>query len=321
VAALERWRRLMRLRRIGQLVLSHAVGLAATEAAPRRLWALVRRRPEPVDTGRRVRRLLEDLGPTFVKLGQLLSTRPDLVPADVMRELERLQDDVPPEPAEAVRRVIEDELGQPAERLFASFDWAPLAAASLGQVHAATLPDGRRVAVKVQRPGVEPTVNADLAILGDALRFLSRISALRELYDPDALVDEFARGLRAELDYTREGRNAERLRALLPASSRVVIPPVVWAFTRRRVLTLEYVDGLKPTGPAQLRAAGFDPRDVARTLAYAILHMVFHDGLFHADPHPGNLAVLPDGRTSTAPTSSATWRNCAIATTRCRCAP
>lgn len=286
----------MRYRRIVQLVLAHGLGFAATEASPGRLWARVRQRPAPVDTGVRLRRLLEDLGPTFVKLGQVLSTRPDLVPADVMVELEHLQDHVPPEPDHAVRRMIESELGAPVERLFASFDWTPIAAASLGQVHAASLPDGRRVVVKVQRPGVEPTVNADLGILGDALRYLARTPALGDLYDPDALVDEFARGIHAELDYTREGRNAERLRHALAPDGRIVIPAVVWPFTRRRVLTLEAVEGTKPTGPERLREAGLDPQAVARTLAHAILRMIFRDGFFHADPHPGNLAVLADGR-------------------------
>ena len=296
VPPLDRWRRLMRYRRIVQLVLVHGLGFAATEASPGRLWARVRQHPAPVDTGVRLRRLLEDLGPTFVKLGQVLSTRPDLVPADVMVELEHLQDHVPPEPDQTVRRMIETELGAPVEQLFARFDWTPMAAASLGQVHAASLPDGRRVVVKVQRPGVEPTVNADLAILGDALRYLARTPALRELYDPDALVEEFARGIHAELDYTREGRNADRLRRALPTDGRIVIPEVVWSFTRRRVLTLEAVEGVKPMSADHLRAAGQDPEAVARTLAHAILRMVFQDGFFHADPHPGNLAVLADGR-------------------------
>jgi ubiquinone biosynthesis protein len=286
----------MRYRRIVQLVLTHGLGFAASEASPGRLWARVLRRPAPVDAGVRLRRLLEDLGPTFVKLGQVLSTRPDLIPAEMMAELEHLQDHVPPEPEHAVRRVIESELGRPVEQLFASFDWTPIAAASLGQVHAACLPDGQRVVVKVQRPGVEPTVNADLAILGDALRYLARTPALRDLYDPDALADEFARGIHAELDYTREGRNAERLRKNLQADGKVVIPGVIWPFTRRRVLTLEAVEGVKPTSAERLREAGQDPEAVARTLAFAILHMVFHDGFFHADPHPGNLAVLEDGR-------------------------
>jgi ubiquinone biosynthesis protein len=286
----------MRYRRIVQLVLVHGLGFAATEASPGRLWARMRQRPAPVDRGPRLRRLLEDLGPTFVKLGQVLSTRPDLVPADVIEELEHLQDHVPPEADQAVRRVIESELGAPVEALFPEFDWTPIAAASLGQVHAASLPDGRRVVVKVQRPGVEPTVSADLAILGDALRYLARTPALADLYDPDALVDEFARGIHAELDYTREGRNADRLRKVLPADGRIVIPAVVWPFTRRRVLTLEAVDGIKPTSAERLREAGQDPRAVARALAHAILRMVFQEGFFHADPHPGNLAVLPDGR-------------------------
>ncbi|MCL6594883.1 MAG: AarF/ABC1/UbiB kinase family protein [Firmicutes bacterium] len=296
MAVQDRWRRLVRYRRIAQLVLTHGLRLAAREASPGRLWALVRHRSVPLDTGVRVRRLLEDLGPTFVKLGQLLSTRPDLVSADILRELEHLQDHVPPEPAAAVRRVVEGELGQKVEELFASFRWEPIAAASLGQVHAATLPDGSHVVVKVQRPGVEPTIQADLAILGDVLRLLGRAANLRDLYDPEALVDEFARGLRAELDYAREGRNAERLRSLLPPGARVVVPRVIWPYTRRRVLTLEAIEGLKPTDPERLRQAGHDPSDVARTLARAILHMVFHDGFFHADPHPGNVAVLPNGR-------------------------
>jgi len=292
----DRWRRLLRYRRIVQLLLTHGIVFAAAEAAPARLWARARRQPTDASAGVHLRRLLADLGPTFVKLGQLFSTRPDLVPADVVRELEQLQDRVPPEPASRVRAVIEGELGAPVETLYRTFEWTPIAAASLGQVHRATLADGRRVVVKVQRPGVEPTVNADLEILGDALRILARMPALRDLYDPDALVAEFARGIRAELDYDREARNADRLRRSLPTDSRVVIPHIEWTLTRRRVLTMEAFEGLKPTDPRTVAAAGHDPREVARLLAHAILRMVFRDGFFHADPHPGNLIVLADGR-------------------------
>lgn len=295
---LGRLRRLARYRRIAQLLVAHGVGYAAAEALPQGLYALFRRRPPPSrEVGVRVRRLLEDLGPTFVKLGQILSTRPDLVPHDIIRELEHLQDDVPSETPQAIRAVLESELGRPVEEVFPVFRWDPIASASLGQVHEASLPTGEAVVVKVQRPNVRQTIEADLGILGDVFHLLSQLPGLSGLYDPDRLVDEFSRSLLAELDYTREGRNADRMRRNFEKSGdHVIVPRVFWSTSRSRVLTMERIVGVKPTDPDAMRARHLDPSDTARTVATAILRSVFVFGFFHADPHPGNLIVQQDGR-------------------------
>lgn len=295
---LTRLRRLARYRRIAQLLVAHGIGYAAAEAFPQGLYALLRRRPPPTrEVGVHVRRLLEDLGPTFVKLGQILSTRPDLVPHDIIRELEGLQDHVPPESPQAIREVIESELGQTVEELFPVFRWDPIASASLGQVHEATLPTGESVVVKVQRPNVRRTVEADLGILEDVFHLMSQLPGLSGLYDPDRLVDEFSRSLLAELDYTREGRNADRMRRdFARTGDRIIVPRVYWKTSRSRVLTMERIVGVKPTHPDAMRAHHLDPSDTARIVATAILRSVFVFGFFHADPHPGNLIVEDDGR-------------------------
>jgi ubiquinone biosynthesis protein len=290
-------RRFGRYRQILGLVAAHGFGyLLDGYLLPSVVERLARRRSDRrLPRGVRLRRLLEDLGPTFVKLGQLLSLRPDLLPGDLVRELERLQDHVPPEPPELVRAVLEAELGAPPESLFATFEWQPIAAASLGQVHAAALPDGRAVVVKVQRPGVRRTVEDDLEVLSDLVRRFGRHPSLRAVTDPEGLLAEFRRSLHDELDYTREGRHADAMRRQVH-DTRVAIPHVYWNLTTGRVLTLEALYGVKPTDREAMAAAGHDPRRIARLLAQTVLHAIFEAGYFHADPHPGNLAVLPDGR-------------------------
>jgi ubiquinone biosynthesis protein len=185
-----------------------------------------------------VRLALEELGPTFVKLGQVLSTRPDLIPPVYIAEFAKLQDTVPPAPWEPVRTQIKAELGAPLEELFAAFDRTPIAAASLAQVHAATLPDGSEVVVKVQRPNIEPTIEVDLELLSDLAHLLQERTPLGELYDLPQIAEDFATTLRDELDYRREGRNADRFRANFADKSHLYIPHIYWDFTTRRVLVL-----------------------------------------------------------------------------------
>lgn len=244
----------------------------------------------------RVRLVLEELGPTAIKLGQFLSARRDLIPPALARELEKLQDEVPPVDFEQVRPVVEAELGAPLEELFAAFDPKPLAAASLAQVHPATLPDGRPVVVKVQRPGIEERIEADLAILHDLAALLERRTELGKIYALTEVAEEFAHTIRAELDFRLEGHHADRFRENFAGDDRVHIPEVIWSHTGRRVLTLERVYGVKITDVAGLRAAGHDPTAVAQRIAEAILTQVFDHGFFHADPHPGNIFVSPEGR-------------------------
>ena len=253
------------------------------------------KRPEPYTEAEHVRLALEDLGTTFVKLGQIVSTRSDLVPPELQRELAKLQDQVPAEPRAAIEEALDAELGHPVEEIFASFDWSPLAAASIGQAHTATLRDGTAVVVKVRRPGVVERVDEDLHILADMAAVVARRLGPAAAYDVVGLVDEFARTLRAELDYVAEGRNAERFAQAFSGSPDVRIPRIFWETTTSRVLTLERMRGVKVSDDGALAAAGIDREALATRLARLYLKMVFDDGFFHADPHPGNYFIEPDG--------------------------
>ena len=240
--------------------------------------------------------MLDELGPTFVKFGQLLSTRPDIVPPDIIAELRGLQDDVRPFPFADVERTIREELGQPIERLFTEFDEQPLAAASIGQVHRATLPNGRRVVVKVQRPNAPRQIEADLALMYQAARLAKeRVRAL-DFIDANEIVDEFARSIRQELDYRLEARNADAFHKNFAGHPHVAVPKVYWSYTRSRVLTLEYLDGVQ-LADIDVEHWTLDQR---RRLAYLIaetwMTMIFRHGFFHGDPHPANILVLSPER-------------------------
>lgn len=245
---------------------------------------------------RHVRLALEELGTTFIKLGQILSTRDDLLPPDYIAELSLLREHVPETPVQDIIAVIEAELRAPLADLFRTFDLTAHASASIGQVHSATLHDGTKVVVKVQKPGVATQVAEDLAILQQLAGFAERHSPFAEDYDLIDLVDEFAWTLRNELDYVREGRNADQFRADFAESTEVVIPRVFWDRTTTRVLTLERIDGLHIDDLAALDAAGIDRKALARRAAGIVLDEVFIHRFFHADPHPGNFVVLEDGR-------------------------
>ena len=243
----------------------------------------------------RVRVTIEQLGPTYVKLGQTLSTRPDILPPAYIAELTKLLDTAPPFPAEDVAWIIETELGRPVKDLYAWFDWEPIAAASIGQAHRAELHTGERVIVKVQRPGVEQVIASDMDLLIRQARFLESRSVMLRQYNVVGLLQEFREGLLKELDYTIEGRNADRLRDELRHDPRAVIPHVYWDLTRRRVITLEEIEGIQFTELDELRAA-CDTSLLAKTLVELYFWQVFEGGLFHADPHPANLIALGSAR-------------------------
>jgi ubiquinone biosynthesis protein len=283
-------RNIGRLSEIAQVAVKHGFG-----------YALDGRKagdPETGQTarGRHLREMLDELGPTFVKFGQLLSTRPDVVPPDIVAELRGLQDDVRPFPYEDVERMIREELGQPVERLFTAFDPTPLAAASIGQVHRATLPNGREVAVKVQRPNAPRQIEADLSLMYQAAKLAKeRIRAL-DFIDTNEIVDEFSRSIRQELDYRLEARNADTFHKNFAGHPHVAVPRVYWTYTRSRVLTLEYLEGV------QLADLDFEhwSLEQRRHLAYLItetwMTMIFRHGFFHGDPHPANILVLSPER-------------------------
>lgn len=255
-----------------------------------------RRRAEVYTRPEHVRMALEDLGPTFVKLGQIASTRPDLLSPAYQRELARLQDSVPAAPAAAIRAVVAGELGRPVQEVFASFDDEPIAAASIGQAHAARLHDGTEVIVKVRRPGAVEVVDADLALIRRLAETAVRRSELADRYDAVGLVEEFSDTLRAELDYTREAESARRFAASFADDPEVRIPRVFSEHSGERVLTLERLRGIKIDDVSALDAAGIDRTALAARASRMLMKMVFEDGFFHADPHPGNFFVEPDGR-------------------------
>ena len=291
-------RNLGRYRQIAQVLTRYGfgyileqIGLATLLSLPGRM---LRQRPASHLTGpQRLRMALTELGPTFVKLGQALSTRPDLLPADYIYELGKLQDDVPPFDSAIAIATIERELGRSIDRLFRHFERVPLAAASLGQVHAATLHDGTSVVVKVQRPGIETTVNIDLAIVHDLAALAQERLVVGRQYDLVELAWEFSATLRAELDYRREGRNADRFHKHFSNDSTVHVPAIYWDYSSASVLTMERLVGVKINDIAQIDASGLDRPQLARNACALILKEIFADGFFHADPHPGNLFALP----------------------------
>jgi ubiquinone biosynthesis protein len=241
----------------------------------------------------RVRMILEELGPTFVKLGQVASTRPDLVPAEFISELEKLRDAVPPFPFEQVREIVAAELHRPPAELFAKFEPESLAAASIGQVHRARLPDGEEVVVKVQRPGIRHTIEVDLEIMLHLATLLERHVEELELHRPTRIIEEFARVMEQELDYGVERAHLERFANQFMDDDTVYVPKVFGDYSTSRVLTMEYVAGVKLADLDGLADRGLDRRRIAARGAELILKQVFVHGFFHADPHPGNVFVLP----------------------------
>ena len=242
--------------------------------------------------GQRLRAMLDELGPTFVKFGQLLSTRPDVVPPDIVFELKALQDDVTAFPSEEAERVIEEELGLSVRQLFVEFDPEPLAAASIGQVHRAVLPNGRKVVVKVQRPDAPRQIEADLELLYQAARFgRDRLKAL-SFIDPVSVVDEFARTIRQELDYRLEARNAEQFHRQFAGHPNVRVPRVYWSYSAGRVLTLEELEGVQLRDLDLARYTIEERGRLANLIAETWMTMIFRNGFFHADPHPSNILVL-----------------------------
>ncbi|MBG0740629.1 AarF/ABC1/UbiB kinase family protein [Paeniglutamicibacter antarcticus] len=250
----------------------------------------------PLSNAEHLRLALAELGPTFIKLGQVLSTRSDLLPPEFRNELAKLQDDAPALPAGTVEELIVQELGALPTTLFAAFDSEPLACASIGQAHTATAMDGTELVVKIRRPGAVRQIEEDLEILQNLAAQASRRWAIAEDYDLMGIAAEFAQTLRAELDYLQEGRSAERFTVNFSGDDGVHIPKIFWDFTTSRVLTMERIRGIKVSDLAALDAAGIDRRDLAKRAAGAAAKMIFEDGFFHADPHPGNLFIQDGGR-------------------------
>ncbi len=293
-------RHLQRYREIARVFIHHGfgelvdtLGLIPYLSLPQKILRGSEPSPSPLGMPHRLRLVMEELGPTFIKLGQVLSTRPDLLPVDYITEMTKLQDTVPPVDWSTIRAQIDAELKTPLENVFADFVPVPIAAASLSQVHPATLPDGTQIVVKVQRPNIQATVETDLEILFDLARLVQERTPLGEIYDLPGIVEEFSATLRAELDFYREGHNADRFRQNFQGERFLHIPKIYWDFTTRRLLVLELISGLKIDNIEAMDDKGYDRHQIALNAARMLIKEVLEDGFFHADPHPGNFVIMP----------------------------
>ncbi len=270
--------------KIGQLV----------EFGRRKFSRSGRERVESLSGPRRLRLALEELGPTFIKFGQILSTRPDLIPLPFAAELSRLQDQVPPADAAEVEEAFRGELGESPRKIFREFDPRPLAAASIGQVHRAVLPDGTEVAVKIRRPGIKKTIEIDLEIMNYLAGLMERHLTEFQIIRPQRIVKEFARTLEEEIDYTVEAGHVERFAEQFRGREGIAVPRVFREFSSEGVLVLENIEGVKASRLDILREGDYDCRLLAARGADLMIAQIFEFGFFHADPHPGNIFILPD---------------------------
>ena len=242
----------------------------------------------------RLRKVLEELGPTFIKLGQILSVRPDLIPIDLCNELSKLQDRVPPFDYGDIKKQIKESLGSYPEELFSAFNSTPIAAASLGQAHQARLKTGEDVVVKVQRPDIRRTIETDIDILYTLAQLAGRYMADIKVFDPNSIVNEFSKVITKEIDFTHEAHNIDKFCKNFKDSTTVRIPKVFWEYTRSKVITTEEIKGIRLNDYLNQPHSSEEKMTVALNGANAILQQIFVDGFFHADPHPGNIFILPD---------------------------
>lgn len=292
-----RYRHIQRYRQIINVVSKHGLGHLLDLIGLKNPLPLSQRKKISAhpNTATRVRMVLEELGPTFIKIGQLLSMRPDLLPLEYLVQLEKLQEQVTPVGFEQIKKVIESELNLPLMSFFADINPNPLAAASIGQVHSAQLLTGETVVVKVQRPGIQKLVRTDLEIIEDLAGFLQSRTEWGRVYNIIDLSDEFARSIRDELDYTIEAGNAERLAKNFQNDPTVRFPKVFWEFSTGQVLVLEAISGNKIYDSSRLDNLKINNATVCQNLVNSFLKQLFQDGFFHADPHPGNILIANDG--------------------------
>ena len=296
----KRYKNINRLRQIINILIKYGfdyfveqLGLISLIAKGEKILKRKRSKIDQISFSVRVRLALEELGPTFVKLGQILSTRPDIIPREYIKELEKLQDEVPPYSYDLVEQMVQKELGANVSELFKSFDEKPFAAASLGQAHKAILKEDKvKVVVKVQRPDMEKIIETDLDILFQLARLTEKYIPESRLYDPVGVAEEFAKTIRMELDYGTEGRNAERFRKNFKEDKTVFIPNIYWELSSKYILTMEYIEGIKINHLKELDKAGYDRKQIAENGAKAFMKQMLIDGFFHADPHPGNILVM-----------------------------
>ncbi len=303
------WRRhyrdIPRIRRIIAVASHHGFGHLVEQLGLQRFISVGRRvltfRKQPPlehkkSAPERMRLVFEDLGPSFIKLGQVLSCRPDMLPIEYAQELCKLTDSVSPFPFPEVKKTIEEDLGAPITRIFAEFAPAPVAAASIAQVHRARLHDGAEVMVKVQRPNIELIIEKDISILRGLAELIEAHLAEMAVYNPRGIVEEFSRSIRRELDFFIEASNAAHMRKNFEKSDLLYIPQVFPELSSKRVLVMEKLEGIRIDEFERIEGAGFDRAEITKKGAAAYFQMILQDGFFHADPHPGNIFVLSDGR-------------------------
>ena len=279
---------------ISRVLIKHGMGEIIDRMKGRTTTRIKSGLPDPV----RIRRTLEELGPSFIKLGQLMSTRADLFPAEYIDELTKLQDQVPPVPFDEIRQLIETELGESLSQLFASIEEKALAAASVAQVHTALLKTGEKVAVKVIRPGIEKRIRKDIQVMYYFAARFERTFDLGRMVGAVNLVKEFERTIFRELDMLIEAGNIERFTGSFKDVDEIYIPKVHWDYTSRSVLVMEHIDGIKMDRVEEIRSQGIDPKEVAMIGLRSFSRQLMEAGIFHADPHPGNTLVMRDGRVS-----------------------
>jgi ubiquinone biosynthesis protein len=301
----KRYRHLLRYQQILGVILTygfeniiHAMNIDRYIESGLQLIPFVTRheKVEKLSKTQRIRMALEELGPTFIKMGQVLSSRPDLIPVDLLQELTKLQDHVPPFEFEQVKTIIASEFGLPHDQVFRSMEEIPFASASIGQVHRARNLDNTPVAVKIQRPGIRKTIEIDLEIIHHLASIMENNIEEASIFNPVRIVEEFARTLEKELDYSVEASNMERMAQQFKDDRTIHIPGVFSAESGERVLTMEYIDGIKADDIEAIDAAGLDRKLITRRGADFIMKQVFEHGFFHADPHPGNIFILGKNR-------------------------
>ncbi|OGR61550.1 MAG: ABC transporter [Desulfobacula sp. RIFOXYB2_FULL_45_6] len=301
----KRYRHLMRYQQIIGVILKygfeniiHAMNIDRYIESGLQLIPFVTRseKVEKLSKNQRIRMALEELGPTFIKMGQVLSSRPDLIPLGLLNELSKLQDHVPPFDFEHVRTIIESEFGLPYDQVFTSMEETPFASASIGQVHRARINNNDPVAVKIQRPGIRKIIEIDLEIIHHLASIMENNIEEAAIFNPVRIVEEFARTLEKELDYSIEASSMERMALQFKDDRTIHIPGVFTSESSERVLTMEYINGIKADDIIAIDAAGLDRKLITRRGADFIMKQVFEHGFFHADPHPGNIFIMEKNR-------------------------
>lgn len=298
--SISRYKHIKRYNEIAKVFIKHGFGTLLDQLGILKYLNIKKKsankedREKQLSIGERLRLTLEELGPTFIKLGQIMSTRSDMLTQSIIIELEKLHDSAPPFPFEDAKACIEHELGEKLENIFIDFNEEPLGVASIGQVHLAKLRDGQQVVVKVQRPGIEKKIEEDMNILKDLAWFIDTHTKYGKLYEFRTMVKEFQSTLRAELDYRIEGENTEIFKENLSRNRQIAVPSVFWGYTSRGILTLEYMEGISLSKIEELEGQYIDRDTIAKIISKSIFEQILKDGFYHGDPHPGNIKVLPD---------------------------